>query len=85
MLSVWTKHLKSEEEKERFRSGLIGSRIYFQRAEELLNENLETLQKEEISTTQFEDPNWAYKQAYLNGKKAQLMADIKLMTLDQKD
>ena len=37
------------------------------RLEDILNKRIEEKRKESISPATFEDPNWAYKQAYFNG------------------
>jgi len=85
MISAWTKHLKTEEDKERFKNKLKGSKVVLERLQELLDEEKSGLETAEISSKIYDSPNWDYKQAHTNGFKAALKMVSKLITLDPKE
>ena len=84
-VTAWTKHLKTEEEKEQFNKRLKSSRYVLGRLQELLDEEKAGLEAAEISPKIYETPNWDYKQAHTNGFKAALKMVSKLITLDQEN
>jgi len=83
MITAWTKHLKTEEDKDKFNRSLMASRYVLERLQELLDEEKSSLESAEISPKIYETPNWDYKQAHTNGFKAALKMVSKLITLDQ--
>ncbi len=83
MITAWTKHLKTDEEKEKFTKSLKASRYILNRLQQLLDEEKIGLESAEISPKIYETPNWDYKQAHTNGFKAALRMVSKLITLDQ--
>lgn len=85
MISAWTKHLSGEGDKQKFQDSLYGVKHIFTRMKELLKEEENNLDKLEISPKVFEQPNWAYRQAYYNGFRACLAMIHKLINLDHKD
>ncbi len=85
MISAWTKHLKTEEDKERFKNQLKGSKAVLERLQELLDEEKSSLETAEISSKIYDSPNWDYKQAHTNGFKAALKMVSKLITSDPKE
>ncbi len=85
MISAWTKHLKTEEDKERFKNKLKGSKVVLERLQALLDEEKSGLESAEISSKIYDSPNWDYKQAHTNGFKAALKMVSKLITLDPKE
>lgn len=80
MKSVWTKHLKTKEEQERFASAVLGSKIVFKRLGELLDEEEAELLKMENN---YDNPNWDYRQADVNGYRRCLRKIHNLINLDQ--
>ena len=85
MISAWTKHLKSEEEKEKFKNSVLGSKVVLERLQNILKE-IETEQDQiERSPKLYDMPNWDYRQAHLNGFKDCLLKVKFLINLDQKD
>lgn len=68
----WTKHLKTKRARDDFEVVLRNSTQVLSRLYELLDEDLESLETQELSPKSFEEPNWAEKQAYINGRKYQL-------------
>lgn len=83
MFTVWTKNLKTEEEKENFTNQLIGARPVLQRLSDLLTEKEAELDRSERSQKAYENPNWAYLQAHRNGCAGMLQSIKDLINLDQ--
>jgi hypothetical protein len=83
MISAWTKHLKTEDEKTRFRNSVYGSKLVLERLQELLKEVEEDLNKTELSAEIYDIPNWDYRQADMNGFRRCLNIVNKIITLDQ--
>lgn len=79
MLSAWTQHIKDPVEKKNFEEYVKGSKQIMERLQAILNTLETSLERTEQSADVFEDPNWAYKQAYMNGCRAMLHR-VKLIT-----
>lgn len=80
MISRWTSHLKTEEEKEKFKGNVLGSRITLNRLSDICSELEE---EEERSSHNYEVPNWALTQADSVGFKRCLAIFKKLTDPDQ--
>jgi hypothetical protein len=85
MISAWTKNLKDPKDIERFKNSLLGSKIVLRRLMELLNEVGTDQDRIERDKRVYESPNWAYKQAHLNGFRDCLETIKKIIDLDQED
>lgn len=85
MISAWTKHLKTDEDKERFKRTVLSSKATLERLQELLNEKRVEVETEELSTTVYDSPNWDYRQADINGYKRCLKQITRIINLDQQD
>lgn len=85
MISAWTKHLSSDEEKERFRSSVLGSKIVLGRLKDLCKEIEDEQNAIESNPKIYDIPNWDYRQAHLNGFRECLRKINKIITLDQED
>lgn len=85
MISAWTKHLKTEEEKLQFKNEVLGSKNVLKRQQELLNEMKEDVEGIELSTKVYDIPNWEHRQADINGYKRCLKHVSKLINLDQQE
>ncbi len=83
MLTVWTKNLKTQEEKDNFNNQLLGARPVLERLQELLNEKEVELDRSERRLSAYETPNWAYIQAHKNGCASMLQSVKELINLDQ--
>jgi len=81
MISAWTKHLP-EEDKERFKSSVLGSKIVLQRLQTLLDEMKEDAEATELNPKIYDIPNWDYRQADTNGFKRALKLVSKIINLD---
>lgn len=82
MISAWTKHLKTDEEKDRFKNSVLGSKIVLGRLQELIKEVEDDLEKVELNTKIYDYPNWDYRQADGNGFRRALKTINKLITID---
>lgn len=83
MISAWTKHLKTDDEKERFNNKILGSKSVLDRLQDLMKEEIDALESVELSNKVYDLPNWDYRQAHANGFKAYHRMLMKLTTLDQ--
>lgn len=77
--SVWTKHLKTPEEREKFLKTLRNSQFILSRLKALIEERLEEKQSLEVNDKTYEIPSWSHKQAHINGAKEELRKTIKLL------
>ncbi len=82
MISAWTKHLTDEEDKEKFRNKVLGSKIVLERIKDLMADDLKAIEADEISVDAYDNANWAYRQAHRNGyknalRKLNILLDLK--------
>jgi hypothetical protein len=82
MFVGWTKHLPNPADKIQFENQIIGSKPVLNRIKEIIEEQIVDTDKSELSITQFENPNWAYQQAYKNGFKSALSILHRMVDLD---
>lgn len=83
MLTVWTKNLPTEQEKDNFNNQLLGARPVLERLQELLDEKEVELDRSERSLKAYDNPNWGYLQAHKNGCASMLQSVKELINLDQ--
>lgn len=80
LLTVWTSHLKTEEEKKSFRSQLSNTSAVFTRLRDILREG-EKLQDDRFCSDKFfENPNWPNAMAFELGKKSYAKHVLKLLS-----
>lgn len=79
MIEAWTRHLKTEEEKERFRNTYSGSKIVLDRLSELLDQIDSDDSELELNPKVYDIPNWPYRQADLNGHRRAIKQIKKLI------
>jgi hypothetical protein len=82
MITAWTKHLKNASDIDEFEQYIRSSRRLLDRLTEILREQNAYLDGTETSVKDYEDPSWAYKQAFRNGQRSTLKAILKLINLD---
>ena len=85
MISAWTKHLKSEEEKTRFKNSVLGSKVVLERLSDILKEIEADQDNIERNPLMYDKPNWDYRQAHLNGYRQCLKTINFILNLDQQD
>jgi hypothetical protein len=69
MITAWTQHLQTDEEREKFTQGLQHSKWLFDRMRTLLDQMNDSLEEQELSTKAYDNANWQYRQADANGSK----------------
>lgn len=79
----WTKHLQSKQEKEDFERSVLGSRRVLERLKALIEERETALDRSELDPKSFENPSWAYLQAFKNGSRSAYNTIKRLIDLDQ--
>jgi hypothetical protein len=84
-VSAWTKHLKTEAEKERYLATLRRAHKLFDHILDLIHQNEASLENQEVSPKSYDNPNWHHRQAHANGYKQCLRDFKKLFTLDHKE
>lgn len=85
MISAWTKHLKDPAEQDRFQNSVLGSKVVLDRLIDILEEAKVSIEDKEISSKVYDSPNWAYRQAHVNGFKSCLAVINKLINVQSSD
>jgi hypothetical protein len=70
MLRDWTNNLKSEQDILEFERKLNASKSVLDRLGELIDQRQHSMDISERGLSQFENPNWAYRQAFNNGLRS---------------
>lgn len=83
MIRNWTLHLKTDEEKERFKREILSARGVLERLGEILKTEEDDIHSKERNTKVYEFPNWDYRQAHYNGYVDCLKHIQFLINLDQ--
>lgn len=82
--TVWIRHLpQGRLENKDFEAAVRNSTIALGRLREILQEEINSLDKSETSDSQFSDPNWSHKQAYRNGQRSKLRYILSILEFDQ--
>lgn len=84
MYSVWTKDIPILEDKEKFEKRLISSRWVLDHLTALLEQKELGLNRQEISPSVYNNPNWENRQAHANGYRQCLHNIKELINLDRK-
>lgn len=83
MYLEWTAHLPTQEERDNFKRTVLAARPVLERLTTILDKKEKELERVELSPEAFDNPNWAYRQAYRNGFKKCLMGLKEITNLDQ--
>lgn len=83
MITAWTKHLNTPQEKEKFEKSIRSAKHILERLTEILTEAENDLSNSEINSRNYDTPNWDYKQAHVNGQKSTLRTIKRLINLDK--
>lgn len=76
--TTWTKHLSPAEQAD-FEATLNNSHFVLRRLQDILKEDLATVEREDATLTSFDDPNWVYRQAARVGDKARIRKVLQLL------
>lgn len=85
MITAWTKHCKTEEEKNQYQESLKRVKWVLDDLKKIVTSSWEALEASEISPKSYDNVNWAYRQAHANGYKQCIKDFTKLITLDPKE
>jgi hypothetical protein len=83
MYTKWTSHLKNPEEKQRFESAVLSSKLVLKRLYDIIADEENGIEQSELDAKAYDNPAWAYKQAYKNGAKAAYRVIKKTINLDE--
>lgn len=83
MISKWTDHLSTEDDKNSFRNSVHGSKLVLDRLKTILQSMALEQDSIERNTEMYSLPNWDYRQAHLNGFRDCLNKINKTITIDQ--
>ena len=84
LISVWTEHLKDQEDKDGFEKLLRNSTITLGRLREIIEARLRELERQEVKSTGYDNPNWPFKQADSIGMKRALRNILDLLAFTNK-
>lgn len=81
----WLRHLAdaNDDTKKNFEGAIRNSTTLIIRFKEILQEELDSIERQDTSDKQFEDPNWSHKRAYWDGQRSKIRAHLNLFTFDQ--
>lgn len=82
MITAWTKDCKTEEDKQQRIESIQRAQWLIDLINSLVDSNMASQEATEISPKVYENANWAYRQAHLNGYKQALTDFKKLLTTD---
>lgn len=83
MFTIWTKHLKDEEQISQFENTVHSAKTVLDRLKTLIEEDEKAQNASELDPLSFNTPNWTEKQASRIGYRACLAKYKKLVDLDQ--
>lgn len=72
LAAPWVRHLKDPESRLKFEQTVRASFTALSRLYDLLEEEEKAILSQETSIDDFANADWAFKQAYRNGRKAQI-------------
>lgn len=83
MYTRWTSHLKDETEIKNFKQRVLAAKPILDRLKDLMNDVETGMDRLDRDPRSFDNPNWAYKQAFNNGYRAALGSLKTMVDLDQ--
>lgn len=83
MYSRWTSHLKTDEEKKSFQNEVISAKGVLERLIQMIDEDVNQLDKSELDQRVYSIPNWSHLQAHKNGNRQSYAAIRQMIDLDQ--
>lgn len=83
MKTLWTQHLKTEDERKNFKQTVLNSRSTLERLNEIIDARLRTINSIETGVDIYTKPGWDALLAHYNGEKATLTWVKTLTNLDQ--
>jgi hypothetical protein len=82
MIGTWTQHLSNDAKgKKELEETIKRSSIALGRLKDIVIDNINTIDKIELTLSNYDNPNWSYKQAFLNGKRASYQEILNLLDI----
>lgn len=81
----WVRHLKDQDSKDNFERSVRASVLALSRLYDILEEKEEVLLYKDATEEDFVQTDWAFKQAFRNGQKAQIKELKQLLSFTQPD
>lgn len=85
MITLWTQHLDSEEDKERFRKTVLSSKTALDRLDDILDIRMSEINTMETGAEIYSKPGWDALLAHYNGEKSALKSIKRIINLDHKE
>ena len=85
MFSVWTQHLKDVEDIQNFKNTINSAKPVLDRLAQILKTKEMSLERSENDLSVYDNANWSYRQAHMNGYRSCLAKVQTILNLDQKD
>ena len=82
---VWSRNIKDQKKKQEFEKTILASVTMRERLLEILSEEEKQLDTVASSIKDFENPSWAYKQAFILGDKARIKKLRDLLELKDRE
>lgn len=85
MYSIWTKHLRDQQDKDQYTKSLRNSKWILEDLDKILVSMKDELDTLETNPKTYDIPNWDYRQAHNNGYRQCLNLIRKLIIIEHKD
>lgn len=76
----WLKNINDAKQRQAFEQQILADKQILERLDEILSELAQELETKELGLNQFENPNWAYEQAFRNGQRSSIQLMKTLFT-----
>ena len=83
MYARWTSHLNTEDEKKQFRNDVLSAKSVLDRLIQIIDEDVNNLDRSELDQRVYSIPNWSHLQAHKNGNRQSYAAIRQMIDLDQ--
>ncbi len=81
MITAWTKHLRTEEDKKKLEGSIRAAGWLLEHQTNILKDMDASLERQEYSPSSYENVNWAFRQAHSNGYRQAIREIIRLNDL----
>lgn len=79
----WTAHLSNPEKIEEWKKQILNAKPVLEHLTKMLQKKSNSIERGEASSMSFDNPSWAYKQAYAIGRKAEIRDIIRTIDIDK--
>lgn len=85
MITAWTQRLTDPQEKDQYIKSLRNSKWVLEDLSKILTAMEKGIDRQELSPSQYDNPNWAYRNAHASGFRQCLNQIQYLIALDHKE